>query len=113
MTSNIENSHGEALEYEFAEGERSNRKSDQIILLGHGVTGNMDRPVITDTPPPSMRRDSTPSASPLQVMGIQKENLRKRLSPRKPTTSKLSSIRSRMLTGKSPTPDTAWEVPSA
>ncbi len=47
MTSVIRNHLGEALDYEFLEGD--GRFSDWIVLLGHGVTGNRSRPVIAET----------------------------------------------------------------
>ena len=43
MFSKIENKHGEQLDYTFHEGEQ---KSKNIVVLGHGVTGNKDRPFI-------------------------------------------------------------------
>ncbi len=41
----IRNSHGETLDYNLQEGTRD----DTLIILGHGVTGNKDRPVIVNT----------------------------------------------------------------
>ncbi len=43
MFDNIKNSHGEQLDYSFhkVEGDRKN-----IVILGHGVTGDKDRPLI-------------------------------------------------------------------
>lgn len=43
----IKNSLDETIDYTFVSGD--SEKSDWIILLGHGVTGNKDRPIITDT----------------------------------------------------------------
>lgn len=47
MTSVITNSQGEKIDYEYLE--EDSRFSDWIVLLGHGVTGNRNRPVIADT----------------------------------------------------------------
>ncbi len=41
----IKNASGETLDYTLQEGSRD----DVLIILGHGVTGNKDRPVITNT----------------------------------------------------------------
>ncbi len=49
MDQTIKNSLGERLDYSFAAGNASKRKEGWIVLLGHGVTGNKDRPVIADT----------------------------------------------------------------
>jgi alpha/beta superfamily hydrolase len=49
MNTEIINPSGEKLEYAFSPGKGPNRQTGRIILLGHGVTGNMDRPVIVDT----------------------------------------------------------------
>ena len=43
MFGKIKNAHGERLDYTFHEGER---ESKNIVVLGHGVTGNKDRPFI-------------------------------------------------------------------
>ncbi len=43
MFGEIKNTYGERLDYTFHEGER---ESKNIVLLGHGVTGNKDRPFI-------------------------------------------------------------------
>ena len=47
MAPTIRNSSGEEIDYELLESD--GRFSDWIVLLGHGVTGNRDRPVIADT----------------------------------------------------------------
>ncbi len=49
MNEVITNSHGERLDYTFLAGNEHHKKKGWIILLGHGVTGNKDRPVIADT----------------------------------------------------------------
>lgn len=49
MDQTIVNPLGETLDYTFSPGTAENKKEGWIILLGHGVTGNKDRPVITDT----------------------------------------------------------------
>lgn len=43
MFGEIRNSHGERLDYSFHEGEASFKR---IVVLGHGVTGNKDRPFV-------------------------------------------------------------------
>ena len=45
----IKNSSNEALHYTFANGAAESKKSDWLVVLGHGVTGNKDRPVVADT----------------------------------------------------------------
>ena len=41
MFDEIRNEHGERLDYTFHEGE-----GDRIVIIGHGVTGNKDRPAL-------------------------------------------------------------------
>ena len=43
MLGEIKNRHGERLDYTFHEGEKG---SKNIVVLGHGVTGNKDRPFV-------------------------------------------------------------------
>ncbi len=43
MFGEIKNRHGEQLDYAFHEGEKG---SKNIVVLGHGVTGNKDRPFV-------------------------------------------------------------------
>ena len=43
MFGEIKNRHGEQLDYTFYEGEKG---SKNIVVLGHGVTGNKDRPFV-------------------------------------------------------------------
>ena len=43
MFGEINNRHGEQLDYTFYEGEKG---SKNIVVLGHGVTGNKDRPFV-------------------------------------------------------------------
>ena len=43
MFDEIRNRHGEKLDYTFHEGERETKN---IVVLGHGVTGNKDRPFV-------------------------------------------------------------------
>ena len=43
MFGEIKNRHGEQLDYTFHEGEKG---SKNIVVLGHGVTGNKDRPFV-------------------------------------------------------------------
>lgn len=48
MNKPIQNSLGETLDYSFAPGIAAEKKTDWIVVLGHGVTGNKDRPVVVD-----------------------------------------------------------------
>lgn len=48
MQTVIRNSFGERIDYSFAQGETASRKAGCIVLFGHGVTGNKDRPVVVD-----------------------------------------------------------------
>lgn len=43
MTSDIKNSHGERIDYSFHSGDAH---SKTIVVFGHGVTGNKDRPFV-------------------------------------------------------------------
>jgi len=45
----IKNRLGETLDYSFANAAPENYKSGWLVILGHGVTGNKDRPVVADT----------------------------------------------------------------
>ena len=45
----IRNARGERLDYTFEAGAKELKKQNWIVLLGHGVTGNKDRPVVVDT----------------------------------------------------------------
>jgi alpha/beta superfamily hydrolase len=49
MNQLIKNSIGETLDYSFASGAADQKKPDWLIVLGHGVTGNKDRPIVVDT----------------------------------------------------------------
>jgi alpha-beta hydrolase superfamily lysophospholipase len=49
MNERITNPSGEVLDYTFNKGNAQSHCRDWIILLGHGVTGNKERPVIVDT----------------------------------------------------------------
>ncbi len=49
MNLNIKNSANETLDYTFGKGSANSEKSEWIAILGHGVTGNKDRPIIKDT----------------------------------------------------------------
>jgi alpha/beta superfamily hydrolase len=49
MKQTITNSLGERLDYSFAPGATELKKTNWLIILGHGVTGNKDRSVIVDT----------------------------------------------------------------
>jgi len=44
----IQNALGETLDYSFAPGVAAAKKSGWIVVLGHGVTGNKERPVVVD-----------------------------------------------------------------
>jgi len=45
----IRNSLGERIDYTFTAGADGNRRAGVIVLLGHGVTGNKERPIVVDT----------------------------------------------------------------
>ncbi|MDA0346687.1 MAG: alpha/beta fold hydrolase [Verrucomicrobia bacterium] len=47
MVTEIRNHLGEKIDFTYLEGEES--LSDWIVILGHGVTGNKDRPVVAET----------------------------------------------------------------
>lgn len=49
MNKTLYNGSGERLDYTFAAGESHAHIKDWIVILGHGVTGNKDRPVVVDT----------------------------------------------------------------
>ncbi len=49
MNLTIKNKSGETLDYSFNSGNAAHKRANWIVLLGHGVTGNKDRPVITDS----------------------------------------------------------------
>jgi pimeloyl-ACP methyl ester carboxylesterase len=49
MNQTLKNRLGETLDYSFALGHPNTRKADWLIILGHGVTGDKDRPVVADT----------------------------------------------------------------
>lgn len=49
MNTPILNTHGERIDYAFQEVPSSCSKAYWIVLLGHGVTGNKDRPIIVET----------------------------------------------------------------
>jgi len=46
MISEIRNFKGEKIDYTFSSGKRDLRTSEWIVVAGHGVTGNKDRPII-------------------------------------------------------------------
>jgi len=48
MNQEIKNTHNERLDYTFAEGAGERRKFGWLVVLGHGVTGNKERPVVAD-----------------------------------------------------------------
>jgi len=49
MNETIKNSSGETIDHTFAKGSHRSERSDWIVVLGHGVTGNKGRPIIVDT----------------------------------------------------------------
>jgi alpha/beta superfamily hydrolase len=49
MNQTIKNSLGETLDYAFTSGAENCRDEKWLVILGHGATGNKDRPVIADT----------------------------------------------------------------
>jgi alpha/beta superfamily hydrolase len=48
MNTTIKNKQGELLDYAFETGAADQKKSGWIAVLGHGVTGNNERPVVVD-----------------------------------------------------------------
>jgi len=49
MDIEIRNSVGEELDYSFESGSADSHKGDVLVVLGHGVTGNKDRAILTET----------------------------------------------------------------
>lgn len=49
MIDSIKNSFGERIDFAFEPGHEAFRRGDWLVVLGHGVTGNKDRPVVVDT----------------------------------------------------------------
>lgn len=49
MNKVIINSASEKIDYSFEAGVDALKKKDWLVVLGHGVTGNKDRPVVADT----------------------------------------------------------------
>ena len=49
MNQSIKNDSGESIDYSFASGDAALKKPGWLVVLGHGVTGNKDRPVVADT----------------------------------------------------------------
>ncbi|QXD26189.1 alpha/beta fold hydrolase [Opitutia bacterium ISCC 51] len=49
MIDTIKNKEGEGLDFEFSKGDHDSEQSEWIAVLGHGVTGNKDRPIVADT----------------------------------------------------------------
>ena len=49
MNQSIKNDAGESIDYSFASGDADLKKPGWLVVLGHGVTGNKDRPVVADT----------------------------------------------------------------
>ncbi|MFV0337740.1 MAG: alpha/beta hydrolase [Chthoniobacterales bacterium] len=48
MKETITNAAGEKIDYTFTEGDQSTHHKGWLVILGHGVTGNKDRPLIVD-----------------------------------------------------------------
>jgi len=48
MNQTIKNSSAERIDYAFASGATVSKKQNWIVLLGHGVTGNKDRPIVAE-----------------------------------------------------------------
>lgn len=48
MIDSIKNASGERLDHAYSPGQEAQKKSGWLVLLGHGVTGNKDRPIIID-----------------------------------------------------------------
>lgn len=49
MHAPIKNNSGENLDYSFTPGAAASHKAGWIVILGHGVTGDKERPLIIDT----------------------------------------------------------------
>ena len=49
MDKPITNKHGERLDHQFERGTETSRREGILFLLGHGVTGNKDRPILVET----------------------------------------------------------------
>ena len=49
MRKAIQNAFDETLDYSFAPGAEESKKTGWLVVLGHGVTGDKDRPVLVDT----------------------------------------------------------------
>jgi len=49
MIETIKNSLDEAIDFTHAQSAHDSRQLDWIVVLGHGVTGNKDRPIVADT----------------------------------------------------------------
>lgn len=49
MNRSIKNAFGESIDHTFAGGDAGLKKPGWLVVLGHGVTGNKDRPVVVDT----------------------------------------------------------------
>ncbi len=49
MDAPLKSARGGAIDYSFAAGVEGAGNSDWLVLLGHGVTGNKDRPVVAGT----------------------------------------------------------------
>jgi len=49
MENLIKNCLGETLDYSFGNGSLPIKHPDWVVIIGHGVTGNKDRPIVTDT----------------------------------------------------------------
>jgi alpha/beta superfamily hydrolase len=48
INQNIQNSYGETLDYSFASGADDSKRLGWIVILGHGVTSNKDRPTVIE-----------------------------------------------------------------
>lgn len=49
MATLFKNRHGESLHTESAKGKADAHRDNVLVLLGHGVTGNLDRPIVAET----------------------------------------------------------------
>lgn len=49
MNSSIRNALGERIDYSWQAGTGALKQDNFLVILGHGVTGNKDRPIIVDT----------------------------------------------------------------
>ena len=75
----LRNHVGEKLDYTLIERDNS----PYIVIIGHGVTGNKDRPFLVALAESLNHAASPPSGFPSPVMAIRKASLPMLLSPKR------------------------------